>query len=146
MRSTNDKLRRLRTSAALTTIAFGVGACGGDDKPYANEPRPASPIVVTASINGQRVSVSPRDFGAGPVSLIITNQTDSPQEVTFESDGDQAGFRQQTAPINPRDTATLKADVPEGDAVVKVSSSSIKQAKVAVGAARPSAQNDLLQP
>jgi hypothetical protein len=145
MRSTNDKLRRLGTSAALTTMACGLAACG-DDAEYANAPRPAAPIVITASISGERVSVSPKDFGAGPVSLIITNQTDSPQEVTFESAGSDAGFRQQTAPINPRDTATLKADVPEGGAVVKVSSSSIKQAKVAVSSARPSAQNDLLQP
>ena len=139
-------LRRLRTSAALTATALLLGACGGDDEDYANDPRPPAPIVVTASIDSERVSVSPREFGAGPVSLIITNQTDSAQEVTFESAGSDAGFTQQTAPINPRDTATLKADVPEGGAVVKVSGDGIRQARVTVGAARPSAQNDLLQP
>lgn len=139
-------LRRLRTSAALTATALLLGACGGDDEDYANDPRPPAPIVVTASIDSERVSVSPSEFGAGPVSLIITNQTDSAQEVTFESAGSDAGFTQQTAPINPRDTATLKADVPEGGAVVKVSGDGIRQARVTVGAARPSAQNDLLQP
>ena len=140
-------MRRLGTSAALAAVStFGLAACGGDDDDYANTPRPPAPIVLTAAISAKEVSISPAKFGAGPVSLIITNLTDSPQEVTFESDGSSAGFTQSTSPINPRDTATLKADVPEGDAVVKVSSDGIKQASVAVGPKRESAQNELLQP
>lgn len=146
MTSTRDMLRRLGTSAALAATTFGLGACGGGGDDYANTPRPPAPIVITAAISAKSVSVSPSEFGAGPVSLIITNLTDSPQEVTFESAGSSAGFRQQTSPINPRDTATLKADVPEGGAVVKVSSGDIRQAKVDVGPKRASAQNELLQP
>jgi hypothetical protein len=128
--------------AALTAAATG---CGKKDD-YANKPRPAALIVVTASIGKDRVSVSPRRFGAGPVDLIITNQTSSAQQVTFASSRGGATFSQQTGPINPRDTATLKADVPEGGAVVRVESETIRPATLRVGAQRPSAQNELLQP
>jgi len=125
--------------------ALAMAGCGAEDD-YENKPRPASPIVVTAYISDEGVSVSPSSFGAGPVNLVITNQSASAQQVTFESAGDAAGFTQQTGPINPRDTATLKADIPEGEAVVKVEAASIKPAGIKVGAPRESAQNDLLQP
>jgi hypothetical protein len=127
---------------SATLVAAGCGSSGD----YKNEPRPPAPILVTAYIDDNGVSVSPSTFGAGPVSLVITNQSAAAQQVTFESAGSTAGFTQQTGPINPRDTATLKANIPEGDAVVKVDGGTIKPAKITVGATRPSAQNDLLQP
>lgn len=133
-------------AAALGTSATLVAAGCGSSNDYKNEPRPPAPILVTASIDDNGVSVSPSTFGAGPVSLVITNQSAAAQQVTFESAGSSAGFTQQTGPINPRDTATLKANIPEGDAVVKVDGSTIKPAKITVGSERPSAQNDLLQP
>lgn len=128
---------------AATSLA--IAGCGSDDE-YENQARPPAPIVVTAYISDEGVSVSPTKFGAGPVSLVITNQSAAARQVIFESDGSAAGFTQQTGPINPRDTATLKADIPEGDAVVKVDSGSIEPARIVVGTERASAQNDLLQP
>ena len=50
--------------------------------------------------------------------LIISNQSSSAQEVTFETDelgGSQPGRKFDTTPINPRGTATLKVDVRKGD-------------------------------
>jgi hypothetical protein len=130
------------TGVALAgVLALGVAGCGDNDR-YANDPRPPAPIVITASISQDKVSVSPDRFGAGPISLVITNQTEAAQQVTFES----GGGRQQTGPINPSDTATLKADVPQGDAVVKVGGAGISPARIAVGPERKSAQNELLQP
>jgi len=71
-------------------FAVAVAGCGSNND-YKNQPRPPSPIVLTASISKDKVSVSPANFGAGPVSLIITNLTGAPQEVTFESDAGGSG-------------------------------------------------------
>ncbi|MBA2348443.1 MAG: hypothetical protein H0V81_09120 [Solirubrobacterales bacterium] len=137
----------MRRTAALITGAIVLVAAGcGESESYSNDPRPPSPIVLTASINKDAVSVSPTSFGAGPVSLVITNQTSAAQEITFGTSGGSAGFEQQTGPINPGDTATLKAVVPRGSATVKVQSDGIDPAELKIGAERASAQNELLQP
>jgi hypothetical protein len=140
---------RRRTAQVVPCLAVAaamVAGCGsGTD--YKNEPRPASPIVVTASISKDAVSVSPTKFGAGPITLIITNQTSASQQLTLEITSGAPGFKGRTGPINPRDTDELKAnlDTP-GTYSVHVDGSSIRAAKVTVGKKRPSAQNDLLQP
>ncbi len=140
----HNKMRPIVAALGIAATLVAAG-CGASDD-YKNEPRPPAPILVTAYISDEGVSVSPAKFGAGPVNLVITNQSAAAQTVTFESDGSDAGFTQQAGPINPRDTATLKADIPEGAAVVKVDGDAIKAAKITVGAERASAQNDLLQP
>jgi hypothetical protein len=142
---------RLRTAGGLLTGALVLGAagCGGSGGDYKNELRPPSPIVVTASVSKDAVSVSPRKLGAGPISLIVTNQTGASQQVTIETDtatGNGPGIRQETGPINPRDTATLKADVAPGTYRVHVVGDGIRAATIRVGSERASAQNDLLQP
>jgi hypothetical protein len=141
----------MRRWAALTPLAvMGVALTGcGSSSDYKNEPRPPAPIILTASIDDQRVSVSPRAFGAGPISLIVTNQTSTSQRVTVESankTGTGPGIRQVTAPISPRDTATLKVEVTPGRYSVHVGADGIAAALLRVGPHRPSAQNDLLQP
>lgn len=141
----------IRRWAAVTPLAVtGVVLTGcGSSSEYKNEPRPPAPIILTASIDDQRVSVSPRAFGAGPISLIVTNQTSTSQRVTVESankTGTGPGIRQETAPISPRDTATLKVEVTPGRYSVHVGADGIAAALLRVGPHRPSAQNDLLQP
>jgi hypothetical protein len=141
---------RRTVAATLPVIAAVVAVVGcGTSSDYKNDPRPPSPIVLTGSIDDQRVSVSPRMFGAGPISLIVTNQTDTAQSVTLESAdkaGSGPGLRQVTAPISPQDTATLKADVTPGRYTVHVRGDGIAAARLRVGPERASAQNDLLQP
>jgi hypothetical protein len=141
--------RRRRTGAMVTGLAvLALVGCGASSD-YRNEPRPPAPIVLTASISDQRISVSPRSFGAGPISLIVTNQTTAAQRVTIESAdaaGQGPGLKQETAPISPRDTATLKADVDPGRYSVHVGADGIAAAALRVGPQRASAQNDLLQP
>ena len=95
------------------------------------------------------MSVSPGRFGAGPISLIVTNQTGAAQRVTLESagaTGSGPGIKQVTAPISPEDTATLKVDVRPGSYSVHVGGDAIRAARLRVGPERASAQNDLLQP
>ena len=127
---------------------LSVAGCGGGGD-YKNEPRPPAPINVTAAITDARVSVSPHRFGAGPIVLIISNQSSSAQKVTFETDelgGSKPGNKFDTTPINPRATATLKVDVRQGDWKLSTGDGGIRAAAVSVGKKRKSAQGDLLQP
>jgi hypothetical protein len=139
---------RRRTAQVVPCIAFVsafVVGCGSSND-YKNEPRPPSPIVVTASINHNQVAVSPRRFGAGPITLIVTNQTGASQQLTVEINNGQAGFKGRTGPINPHDTGQLNANLGTGTYSVHVDGNSVRPARLTVGRSRPSAQNDLLQP
>ncbi len=141
--------RRMRPTVVPVAGALALAAAGcGSPAEYANTPRPATPIVVTASISRDSVSVSPQRFGAGPISVIVTNQTGAAQQVTLATAGGGAelGLRRQTAPISPRDTATLTADVDPGRYTLSVGGDAIAPARLRVGAPRDSAQHDLLQP
>ena len=114
---------------------WAVAGCGGGGD-YANKPRPPAPINVTAAITDSRVSVSPQRFGAGPIVLIISNQSSSAQKVIFETDelgGTEPGNKFDTTPINPRGTATLKVDVREGDWKLSTDDGGIRAAAVSVG-------------
>lgn len=138
--------RRAAAIAIAGALALALAACGTTAE-RRNDPRPPTRIVLTGSISTDRVSISPRRFGAGPVSLIVANLTDTSQQVTLETAGrDRPGIRQETAPINPRDTAELRADLGSGRYTVHVTGSGIAAATLRVGKRRPSAQNDLLQP
>jgi hypothetical protein len=144
---------QMRRTAALVPLAvagaLALGGCGDSSADYKNDPRPPGPIIITGYIDDQRVSVSPRTLGAGPISLIVTNQTGAAQRVTLESagaTGSGPGIRQVTAPISPQDTATLKVDVKPGSYSVHVAGDAIRAARLRVGPERESAQNDLLQP
>jgi hypothetical protein len=139
---------RRRTAQVVPSLALAgtlVAGCGASND-YKNEPRPPAPIVVTASINKNQVAVSPKRFGAGPITLIVTNQTGASQQLTVEVNSGQAGFKGRTGPINPRDTGQLKADLARGTYSVHVDGNSIRPAQLTVGRERASAQNDLLQP
>jgi hypothetical protein len=143
MRAASGRVVAIAIAGALALV---IAACGTTTD-RRNEPRPPTRIVLTGSISTDRVSISPRRFGAGPVSLIVANLTDASQQVTLETaDRDRAGVRQETAPINPRDTAELRADLESGRYTVHVTGSGIAAATLRVGKRRPSAQNDLLQP
>ena len=140
---------RARAVAAPVALCLALLAGCGDEDDYENEPRPPAPIVVSAAVTESRISVSPREFGAGPVNLIVTNQTERAQEITLETDeigGTEPGIQQRTGPINPGDTASLKADLKQGTYRVATDSQNIRAAAIDVGGSRPSAQNELLQP
>jgi hypothetical protein len=130
-------------AAALAGAASGCG--GGDD--FANRPRPATPINVTAAIGDRGISLSPESFGAGPIVLIVSNQTDRRQTVTLETQelgGSRPGIRERTRPIGPGGTARLQADLREG--TYEVSTGGGDAVTVEVGGPRESAQDELLQP
>lgn len=137
-----SRMRKISVGAFATIASLGVSACGTTQ--HDNRPRPPAQIVLSAAITPSKVSVSPRAVGAGPVTLVVTNLTASSQQLTFESASDSgSGIRQQTGPINPQDTATLKATVSPGIYKVRVSGAGVEPTTVAFGPERPSAQNDL---
>jgi hypothetical protein len=143
--------RQVAAAACALTAAVTLGACGDDDKKYANAERPATPIVISASIDDDAVQVSPRKFGAGPITLIISNQSTSSQQVTLETDqqpGDDGPGEKaiQTGPISPRETAAVKGEVKQGTYALRVGGDGVQAATIVVGKARPTAQNELLQP
>lgn len=145
MRGREGTLRRATCGLAVSVV-IALAGCGSSGT-YKNQPRPPQLLVLTASILPDKVSVSPSRFGAGPMSLVVANETDASQRISIVRQvNGQPQANEQTGPINPHDTATLKANVDEGDYEIRVEGAGIKPAKVSVGASRPSAQNDLLQP
>jgi hypothetical protein len=135
---------RLATACALA-LAGALSACGQDED-HANRERPASSINVTAAIIDGRINVSPEEFGAGPIRLIVTNQTDSEQAVTIATGGSDAGITRTSDTITPSGTTTLEVDVPEGDYEITAEDGAIRPASLTVGTTRPSAQDQLLLP
>ena len=143
-------MRRTAAHASLAVAAvLAVAACGSSSADYKNDPRPPAPIVITGYISDQRVSVSPRSLGAGPISLIVTNQTGTSQRVTLESAG--------ATGLGPRHQAGHGAHQPagHGDAQGRRQARQLLGARrrrrhpcraPEVGPERASAQNDLLQP
>jgi hypothetical protein len=136
----------MRIRCALVVVGALAAAGCGEREEHANRERPPSSINVTAAIADGRIHVSPREVGAGPIRLIVSNQTASEQALTFETGGGESGLTQTTQPINPSGTATLEVDVTEGDYEISASDGGVKPAAVIVGAPRESAQNQLLLP
>lgn len=148
-------MRRMPRTAAVAacaiTCACALASCGDDSTQDARAERPPTPIVVSAAINDKHVSVSPKKFGAGPITLIISNQSSQSQQVTLETDqqpGDDGPGQKAiaTGPINPRETASVKGQVSEGTYALRVGGDAVKAARITVGKERPTSQNDLLQP
>jgi len=143
--------QRTHLVALGTTAVAAVAIVGcGSDSDYKNTDRPAAPIIITALIAKDRISVSPTKFGAGPIQLKVVNSTDRSQSVTLETTDDpgsgKAGVRQVAGPINPNDNATLSADVRQGTYSVHVSGDDIRAATLDVGKQRPTSQQDLMLP
>jgi hypothetical protein len=149
MRRRVSETGRIRAAALL----FGglmagalITGCGGSD--FKNKPRPPAPIQLTGVITEKNVTVSPAKFGAGPITLTISNQTQASHTVTLEGAPLQkkATPTQTVGPINPLDTANIQQTLEQGDYVVKVASSRIKPARLTVGPPRKSSSGTLLLP
>jgi hypothetical protein len=133
----------------LASVGATVGAGCGDSESHKNKLKPPGPINVTASVSDKRVSVSPHAFGAGPIVLIITNQTARKQDVTLASDttSGKAGVQQSTGPIiSEGGTAQLQVNVSKGTYRLSTADDGVEAATIAVGGSRGTSQNELLQP
>ncbi len=140
--------RRVLAALALAGTA-GVAACGGGG-PRTNHDRPPAPVTLTGAIHPHRVQVSPARVGAGPITLVISNQTRRAQTVTMETanppGSDTVGHKASTPRIAPQATGRLTIDARRGDYMVHVGDRTVAVAHVTVGKRRSSSQNDLLLP
>lgn len=140
----------MRRAALLTVtlVTFAAG-CGGSDEPRTNLPRPAPLVNLTAAVQDDVIRVSPSAVGAGQIVLVISNQSDRPQRVTFETDelGGTKSGRTATSPVIPaKSTGRLTIDAREGRYSVSVPDEAIRAARVFVGPPRESGQNRVLLP
>lgn len=127
----------------LTALVVG---CGGEDD-FENKPRPPVPVQLTGVITDDEVTVSPRRLGAGPVVLIVSNQTEQSHTITLEGED----IRETVGPVNPLDTAQIQRTLKPGSYEVKAGSEAaapkeIAGATIDVGPPRPSSSNDVLLP
>jgi hypothetical protein len=125
-------------AALAMSTALTLGACGSSD--FANDPRPAAPIEVTARVASGQVEVSPDHFGAGLINFTIANLSKSPVRFTLSGPKDVA-----TPPIQPGDPASLKLNLPQGN-YQATAGHAAQTVPVKVGPERNSSANQLLQP
>ncbi len=134
---------RLSASFAALCVAFAISACGEDDFP--NEPRPPSPIALSAVITDTQIKVSPSTaeaVGAGLATFTISNQSTEPGALMLEGPSDAA-----SAEILPGDTGEMQTELVEGDYVVSSGEDlNVRESALEVGPERESAQNELLLP
>jgi hypothetical protein len=133
-------------TAFLALIAVGAAGCGSGSK-FENNPRPPAPVQLTGVITDKGVTISPDRVGAGPVILLISNQTQQAHTITL----DGQSSRDTVGPINPLDTAKVQQTLREGNYMVKAGSSKavtkeLKPGSLDVGPPRRSSSSQLQLP
>jgi hypothetical protein len=137
-------------AVTLLVLAAVAAGCGSGKADYANTDRPPAPISISIALTGERVAVAPDHVGAGPVLLLVANESGRSRDVTLE--GLRSGGRPcvvddaSTGPIAPQGAARISLAVVEGTCAVGVADGTLAPARLTVGPERPSAQQDLLQP
>jgi hypothetical protein len=139
-------LRARRRGAVLAVVlaaaALAGAGCGGGDEAR-SEQRPPVTANLSVHLGTDRITVSPDKVGAGPVTLLVSNQSGAAQSLTV----DGPRLRRAVGPIPPDDTATLKVTMGSGEFTVAAEeSAALDPATIMVGPPRDSAQNELLLP
>lgn len=132
-----------RAFAVGIGCALVVGASGCGEEDFENNPRPPSPVELTAAIDKNSVSIAPSSPDAGLVVITISNQTEEPTELVLAGPTDAS-----SGEIPAGATGTIKAALEEGayEASTGISESEIEPADLTVGPPGESSQNDLLLP
>ena len=136
------RARNRGAAPVVVLVALAVAGCGGDDEAR-SEQRPPVPLNVSVLIGTERITTSPDGIGAGPMTLLISNQSGAAQTLTV----DGPRLRRSAGPIPPDDTATVKVTMGTGEFTISAEDSAgLEPATVQVGPPRDSAQNELLLP
>jgi hypothetical protein len=135
--------------SAMVLIVAAAG-CGSSSDGYDNASRPPAPISVSIAIIGEHIGIAPARVGAGPVVLLIANQSNRSRDVTLSapdgSDNSCVDSDASSGPINPQGVARIQLPLVEGTCEVGVTDGTLAPARLTVGPERASAQQDLLQP
>jgi hypothetical protein len=118
-------------------VAFA--GCGAASNP--NDPRPPAQLEVSASVNSQRVQISPDKFGGGIVNFTVANLSGSP--IRFSVTGPK---KASTVEIQPGAPDYLKMNLTQGTYRATAGKSKIHPATIKVGPERPSSENQVLLP
>jgi len=132
---------RVTVAGVGLALVAGVSGCGEDD--FENDPRPPSPVELTAAIDKKSVSIAPSDPAAGLVVITISNQTDEPTQLVLDGPGDDDPTSGNIAPLG---TGSIKAALEEGEYQATAGDEAIAPAAITVGPPGESSQNDLLLP
>ena len=125
----------------LLLVLTAVGCGGGSQRK--STLRVPSPINISVQIGQDRVTASPKRFGAGPIKVLASNQSTAAQRLTL----DGPRVRRSVGPIPPAETGSINVTVQPGEYSLSADGAGgLTPAKLTVGPKRPSAQNELLIP
>jgi hypothetical protein len=138
---------RIRIGALASGVALIAGllaGCGGG-KDFADKPRPAAPLYLTGVINNSGVTVSPNRVGAGPVVIVVSNQTQMAH--TLELDGSNIAPVRSSS-IGPTDTGRIQTTLDPGTYTVKAGSAKalkkeLLPAHLLIGKPRPDSNDQV---
>jgi hypothetical protein len=139
------RVRGVATFAVVLAAAIAVG-CGEDD--FENEPRPPVPMELSGVIQNDKLTVSPsRNIGAGPFTILISNQTDSVHTVTLEG----GSIEESVGPVAPDGTVEIKRTLAPGSYEVRAGTPravrrEIQPAVLDIGEERENSNSELLLP
>jgi hypothetical protein len=138
---------RIRIGALASGVAVAatlVAGCGGG-KDFADKPRPAVPLTLNGVITSAGVSVSPNRLGAGPVVILVSNQTQATHTLTL----DGANIAPvQSGSISPADTGRIQTTLSPGTYTVKAGTlhavtKELRPAHLVIGKARPDSNDQV---
>lgn len=128
-------------ACCLAGAALLVMGCGAQSRD--NKDRPPTVVELNAVVTGEQVTIAPAEVGAGPLVLIVSNQSQTVQNLKLVGDQVAQSFRR----LEPGDTTEFQTSLVPGDYTLSAGAlSSVREAELRVGPERPSGQNDLLLP
>jgi hypothetical protein len=128
----------------MALTAALLGGCGGGSN-FADQPRPSAPLYLTGVITSSGVTVSPSRAGAGPVVILVSNQTRASHTLTL----DGANIAPvQSAAIAPTNTGRIQTTLTPGTYTVKAGSvravtKELAPARLVIGKERPDSNDQV---
>ncbi|MDO9407002.1 hypothetical protein [Patulibacter sp.] len=125
--------------------ASGLAGCGRvDQSEKPNGSRPPATLQLSAAITNRSVNISPSEIGAGPVRIVITNQSSKSVRATL-APAAAGGSRTTRDTIPPGGVAAIQGTVGAGSWRLQVGQG-IDSARLKVGRERKSSDGELLLP
>jgi hypothetical protein len=135
---------RVALLSSLSVLGLIAAGCGGGSD-FKDKSRPPVPVQLNGVITNDRVTVSPNKIGAGPIIIIVANETQRSHTLTLDGPN-IAPVR--VGPINPLDTAQIQQTLKPGSYTVKAGSTTavareIAPAHLVIGKERAPSNNQV---